>query len=160
MKISLEFPEIKVDEKFIDKLKLQQVFKNECANTVARIKENLDAGKDANGNGLRRYAKSYEEYKKELTGSTIVNLAISGDLRRGMHPILKDPINDEVNIVFEGGGRGRDISNATLAKSLYDRGFTGWFQFGKVDQDRIVKSVKNAVIKNIKSLMKISNKNT
>lgn len=154
MKIDLEFPDIKIDEKFLSKLQLQKLFNAECVTTIARLKSNLDRGLDANGSPLKAYSKGYAEAK----GSETVNLLVSGDMRRGMVAQLGNATIDEAKITFQGGGRGRSISNAGLAGSLYNRGFQGWVQLGKIDIDRIIETAERAVNTNLKNLIKISKK--
>lgn len=50
-------------------------------------------------------------------------------------------------------GGGESQPNAALAKHLYDRGFVGWFAYGRKDIERIEKSVLKRINEKLKTLL-------
>lgn len=50
------------------------------------------------------------------------------------------------------------LSNAALAKTLHDKGFTNWFQFGREDLTRIQKNFVDLLQQKLKTIIEITKK--
>ena len=154
MKIEMDFPDIKIDDKWIEKLNLPKVMAQEVQTTRTRLLTNLNQGQNAEGGGLRAYSPGYAKFKQASGRSTVPNLNWTGELHRSMQATVPKSLEDEAKIQFQGTHKG-GFSNAGLASTLYARGFAGWFQFGSVDLKRIQESVMKAIDKNISKLLDI-----
>jgi len=175
VKIEIDFPEIKIEDQWVEKLGLPKVIGQELQTSRTRIEDNLNDGKDANGVALRPYSPAYayakargievrgqkkrKKSRPEKTygpayGGSTVNLLVTGELHRSMNVNVPKSVDEEGTITFQGTREG-GLSNAGLAASLYARGFVGWFQLGKADLKRLQESIMKAIDKNIKAIVDI-----
>lgn len=99
MKFEIQIPKITVDAQWIGKLDLPRFLQQEALNTRTQILANLNAGKQADGAGMRPYSPGYARLKASATGSSTVNLNVTGELHRSM---VTRNIKDGVEMVFQG----------------------------------------------------------
>lgn len=162
MKFKVEMTKIRIDPSVSDKVDWTKFFGGELQNTSFRLRQNIATGKGSDGQEIKPggYSKSYLEQieKKQAKGRGVtktsrqVNLAISSDLLNSIQ--VKMNGKKESQLYFFGQHYSGN-SNSALAKYLYDKGYVGWFYFGKDDVSRIVRNAGAVLTKISKTVMKI-----
>lgn len=151
--IDIKIPKVKLDaQAFLKSLDLQNTLRSELQNVRTRIVKDTVSGKQATGAGLKPYSASYSEYKKKKTGSSTPNLTLTGELMRS---IVDSEIKDGHQLAFQGQHKG-NFANSQLAQWLYEKKFTGWFQYSKQkDIEPIWTRLKQKFGNNIKNIIDI-----
>lgn len=99
MKYSIEFPKIQFNHDILSKLELPKFMQQELLTTRTRLIADTQSGKTASGGALKAYSSAYAEWKREKTGSSTVNLTLSGELMRA---IVLAAIPGGYSLKFEG----------------------------------------------------------
>ena len=158
---------IKLDPKAFNKRVLTDFADSEIQNTLASIRRNVSQGQNQHKRKLKRYSKSYREAikKGQVRGANGVrkvsvsptNLTVSGTLLGSMQA-KRNQSKVEATIEFTGRHSKAKLSNLDLARALHEKGFTGWFEFGKDDLRRIETNLGKLVDKITKNLIDIKRK--
>lgn len=94
---AISFPKVTFNKDFVKKLDIPKIAYEETVNTRTRIVQSLNQGRQADGSGMRPYSPGYARMKRERTGSSTVNLLVTGELHRAMIP-RKTADGAELNI--------------------------------------------------------------
>lgn len=171
MNIKIEFTGIKVNERWVKSLNLEKIALQEVLTSRTRILSNVAEGRGTDGQQLRPYSPGYRKLKIASGRSGETDLNVSGELLRSM---TARQMSNGGEVVFSGNhstvsklrsktakkkqstlpATGGTLSNAALAESLYNRGFVGWFNFGREDVDRITKRFTSEIDRALKNLLK------
>lgn len=166
MKFSLEMPLIKIEEALTKSGELEKYMGQEALATRTRLISEFQKGKDANGNSLRPYSRSYNRQKWADKNKTPLDkntpdpapltpdLTVTGELARSIDVKTPKSLTEPAEVFFRGTHKG-GFANAALARTLYERGFVGWFQFGKPDLERIGESFSKLIDKVIAKLIDV-----
>ena len=138
-----DFP-IKFDANVFKNINFKPIFNEELANTNARIQKNLDQGKRSDGSAMKAYSPGYAAKQQAKTGRAVVDMLVTGELRRSF-TLLLDTNPRSAQLIFSGTHSTAGMQNSTLVETLYGRGFDGWVTFAKQDLDRIDKRVRKEI---------------
>lgn len=151
MKVSITFPKVRVNPNAIAPAKILKLCKEECTNTLARLRQAVGSGKGADGQNIKPggYSPEYAIRKAEgkVQGGTrgtgakgakgVPNLTVTGDLL-GSEQVRASPDGKGAEIYLN-GGHYSGISNAQLMAHHISKGFEGVFEFGQTDIQRVEK---------------------
>lgn len=120
MKVTIEFPKIRIDADILKKANIPKVLQQEMLNVRAEIIEKTTAGQQANGGGLKPYSASYKDaidsgrIAGKAPGNHTPNLTATGELMRSM-TIANTP--DGAEMTFRGShAPRRPVSAAGAAR--------------------------------------------
>lgn len=148
----MKFTKIKIDTKDIEK-EFVQFALDELNETNRRTAALLQQGKDVEGGAMQSYSPSY---KKQIssgkvrgkTNPNLTNLTQTGELQ-GSRVVTR--VKDGAELSIDGG------RNLKIASYVFQKGFDGWFEFGKKDLDRIQKNLALKFDKLLQKVIKVSN---
>lgn len=149
----LDLTKVKIDRRAFKIDQFLPLLERELRNTAARLQMGIERGQGADGQEIKPGGYSESYLKKIRAGKVIgrnevrkvsetVDLTVTGELLRSWQP-RKGSDGKSVELYMN------DSNRAKIAGYLHNMGFTGWFEYGKVDLQRIEKSV----IRKIEELM-------
>lgn len=162
MAFRAEIPRIEVNVSEIQVRQAVKAVQEEMADQAAICRKRAQSNQRANGGAIKsNYSKGYVEAilageVKSKTGvrktSTIPNLTVGGDF---LNSIQMATLSRGARIYFNGNHPSGE-SNASLARSLFRRGFSGWFEVSKADRTRISKRIFDIFKGQVKRAVKFS----